>query len=123
MSGPDLEHARLLAEGRFSAQQCLACLRRVFPPRTLCPHCGASSLEFSSLSGLGTVYSTTVVRARPDEGGPYNLALIDLDEGFRMMSRVESLLPEEVTIGQRVRARISRPSGPDQVALVVFDPA
>ena len=47
----------------------------------------------------------------PAEGAPYNVALIDCDEGFRLMSRVEDIAPEQVRIGQRVRFRVHRPGG------------
>jgi uncharacterized protein len=51
----------------------------------------------------GVVYATTVVH-RPDEE-PYNVCLVDLDEGVRVMGRIEGLAPTEVTIGLRVHAR------------------
>jgi hypothetical protein len=57
--------------------------------------------EWRISSGRGTVYATTVVR--PRGGEPRNLALVDLDEGFRMMSRVAGLAPEQVAVGLRVR--------------------
>lgn len=121
--GPDAEYARLLAAGRFEVQCCGACARYVFPPRTLCPHCGSGELAFGPVSGLATVYSTTVVRRRDAEGGPYNLALVDLDEGVRLMSRVEGVAPQEVRIGARVRSRIApADAGTDTPPLVVFDP-
>ena len=59
--------------------------------------------EWVEASGLGTVYSTTVVRSK---SGNHNVALIDLAEGPRMMSRVVGLCPESVVIGMQVRARI-----------------
>lgn len=57
-------------------------------------------------SGQGTVYSTTVVRRKAEAGGDYNVALIDLKEGVRMMSRVEGISPEAVAIGMPVQATI-----------------
>lgn len=51
--------------------------------------------------GRGTVYATTVVRRRGED--PHNVVLVDLDEGFRMMSRVVGVAPQDVTIGARVR--------------------
>ena len=69
-------------------------------------------------AGLGTVHATTVVHRRDEE--PYNVALIDLDEGFRMMSRVETIAPEQVRIGLRVRVRFDEAHDPP---LPVFDPA
>ena len=83
--------------------------RAVFYPRVLCPFSGSDQLEWRVSKGLGTVYSTTVVHLQ--EGAPYNVALIDCDEGFRLMSRVEGVAPDEVRIGMRVRFRAHRPGG------------
>ena len=61
-----------------------------------------------------TVYSTSVVY--PRAGQPYNVALIDLDEGFRMMSRVIEIDPHLVRIGQKVILRVTKnPEGGDPV--------
>ena len=60
-------------------------------------------------AGAGTVYATTAVH--PPEGAPFNVALIDCDEGFRLMSRVEDIPPADVKIGMRVRFRVHRPGG------------
>lgn len=60
--------------------------------------------ETVTSSGAGVVYATTVVH-RPGEE-PYNVCLVDLDEGVRAMGRVEGVAAEAVTIGLRVQARI-----------------
>jgi uncharacterized protein len=74
----------------------------VFPPRLAAAGTGGA-LAWRVSAGAGEVYATTVVRPRGEE--PYNVALVQLDEGFRMMSRVRGVAPEEVQIGDRVRAR------------------
>jgi hypothetical protein len=51
--------------------------------------------------GLGTVYATTTVRRAGEH--PYDLSLVDLDDGVRLMSRIVGLAPEDVRIGMRVR--------------------
>jgi uncharacterized OB-fold protein len=93
--------------------------KAVFYPRVICPFTGSERLEWRVSQGLGTVYATTVVH--PQEGAPYNVALIDCDEGFRLMSRVEEIAPEEVRIGQRVRFKVHRPSG-EEPPMPVFVP-
>lgn len=118
--GPDARYAAALAAGRIELQSCTACTRQVFPPRVACPYCGSPALAWRPVSGAATVYSTTVVRRRADEGGDYNVALVDLAEGARLMSRVEGVAPEAVRIGMPVRARIATTQGGP---LVVFDPA
>ncbi|GAA4339281.1 OB-fold domain-containing protein [Pigmentiphaga soli] len=118
-AGPELRYRRRLAEGVFEIQRCGDCGRHVFYPRVGCSHCGSAALAWVRPSGRGTVYSTTVVRARPEEGGPYNVAIVELAEGPRLMSRVEGIAPAEVRIGLPVRAAV-RGSGGD--ALLVFLP-
>jgi uncharacterized protein len=92
--------------------------RPVFYPRVISPVTGSDRLEWRISSGLGTVHATTVVY--PAEGKPYNVALIDADEGFRLMSRVEDIAPEKVAIGMRVRFRVHRPGGEEPPCPVFF---
>ena len=105
--------------GRFCIQQCLQCQHHIFNPRELCPHCGSDTLRWVRPSGQGTVYSSTTIARKPDAGGNYNVSLIDLDEGVRMMSRVQGPVPEDVRIGQRVQAQVIQQGGK---GLVVFQP-
>ena len=109
-----------LDAGRFCIQKCPQCSQHVFTPRELCPHCGASPLQWVRASGLGTVYSTSTIARKPEAGGDYNVALIDLDEGVRMMSRVEGIAAAEVKIGMAVQAEVVQQGGK---GLVVFKAA
>ena len=119
--GPAAVYRDNLAAGKLALQICAACGgKAVFPPRAVCPHCGSTDLRWQAASGGGTVYSTTVVRDRPENGGDRNIALIDLAEGARLMSRVEGLPPDQVRIGMLVKARIAKT---DAGPLLVFDPA
>ena len=104
--GPMQVYEDNLAKGEFRIQQCKDCDQHVFYPRQLCHYCGSSNLKWVAISGRGTVYSTSVVRRKPERGGDYNVALIDLEEGPRMMSRVVDVEPEEVTIGMGVSAHV-----------------
>ena len=108
-----------LERGELAYQFSLAAGRPVFFPRVLCPFTGSDRLEWRVSAGIGTVYATTVVH--PAEGAPYNVALIDCEEGFRMMSRVEEVAPDKVRIGLRVRFRVYRPGG-DEPPCPVFVP-
>lgn len=110
--------ARLDA-GEFVIQRCGGCQQHVFYPRGLCPHCGADQLVFVTPAGSGTVYATTVVRRKAELGGDYNVVLVDLDEGVRLMSRVEGVAPDAVAIGLRVQARVAREQ---DRGLLLFDP-
>lgn len=92
----------------------------VFYPRVVAPGTGSASLEWRVSKGLGKVYATTVVYAKDQP--PHNVALIDLDEGFRMMSRVDDLDPMKVKIGMRVKVRM-HPGDEKQPPYPVFVPA
>jgi uncharacterized OB-fold protein len=100
------------------AYQVTADGRAVFFPRVAAPGDG-SALEWKVSSGEGTVYSTTTVHYKGE--APLNVALIELGEGFRMMSRVEGIDTTAVRIGMRVRFQ-TRP-GPDAgTPMAVFVP-
>lgn len=117
--GITARHQAALNEGRFLIQRCGACQQHVYFPRELCPHCGSGDLALVAPSGTGTVYSVTTVRRKPEAGGDLNVTLVDLDEGVRLMSRVEGVPASDVRIGQRVQARVLQREG--AAAIVVFD--
>lgn len=94
--------------------------RALFYPRVAAPAGYRGNLRWMTSAGLGTVYATTYIS--PRNGAAYNVALIDMDEGFRLMSRVESIPPEQVSIGLRVKVRI-HPADDDEGPYPVFDPA
>jgi len=115
---PDAVFFGHLAEGRFMIPRGVESGRAFFYPRAIEPGSGGA-IEWIEASGRGTVYSTTVVRKRPPEPS-YNVALIDLAEGPRMMSRVEGVEPDQVAIGMAVVAKIVvEDDGP----VIVFEPA
>ena len=104
--GPDAIYAGHLADGRFMIQRCDACALHIFHPRLLCPGCGKPNPPFVAASGDAVVYSSTVQRRKPEQGGDLNLALVDLAEGPRMMARIDAIDPHAVEIGMAVGARI-----------------
>ena len=108
-----------LARGELAYQYSPEAARAVFYPRVICPFTGSDKLEWRVSAGLGTVYATTVTH--PPQGEPYNVSLIDCDEGFRLMSRVEDIPAEAVRIGMRVRFRVCEPGG-DEPPYPVFVP-
>lgn len=89
----------------------------MFYPRVLCPVCGGDDLGWEESEGLGTVYATTTLYRRDER--PYDVSLVELEEGFRMMSRVEGIHPEEVEIGMSVVLRVR---SEDSGAVAVFEP-
>ena len=113
-----LEH---LKKGELAYQVSTGDGTAVFYPRAVAPGTGSTRLEWRVSKGLGTVYSTTTVYAAKDQP-PHNVALIDVDEGFRLMSRVEDIDPMQVKIGMRVKMRV-HPGDDKQPPYPVFTPA
>ena len=104
-------------------QHCTSCDHRQLYGRSRCTNCHADTLEWIDVSGLGTVYSRTVIRQNPTRTFrhllPLVVALVDLDEGPRMMTNVVGSDPDDVVIGARVRVRFEQAS--DDAALPLFE--
>jgi uncharacterized protein len=106
-SGPFWEATR---EGRLLVQWCTACDKAIFYPRSFCPICGAesSALEWRTASGRATVYAVTVEHKPAatgttfSGGEPYTVALVELEEGVRMMTNVIGCPADDVRIGMAV---------------------
>lgn len=91
----------------LSVQRCVACGRAQLYFRAMCRHCWSRELSVETASGRGTVYSFTVVHQTGHPAlnaeTPYVLALITLDEGPRVLARIEGD-PAAAAIGDRVHA-------------------
>jgi len=87
-------------------QECGACRVRRFPPRAVCPACLSSSTTWIRASGRGTVYSFTVTHQNQAPGFrerlPYVLAVVELEEGVRLMTNLVGCAPDAVRIGMAV---------------------
>ena len=117
VGGPEAQFRAFLKQGRFMIQRSRSTGKHVYYPRVAVPGSGETDLDWVEAAGTGTVYATTVNRTRD---GNTNLAIIELDEGPRMMSRVEGVPAETVKIGQRVRARIAVE---DAAEIILFEVA
>lgn len=111
------------ARGELMLQQCQTCQRVLFYPRTHCDGCQSETLSWERASGAGTVASFTVVRraVSTDFEAPYVIALIDLDEGPRMMSHIVGIDPEAVSVGMPVTVDFA--AWTEDITLPVFRPA
>ncbi len=113
------------ARGELRYQRCDDCGATIFYPRSLCPECFSSRISWKVSAGEATVYAVTVVHRPPDprlaSEAPYVLGLVDVDEGFRMLTRIVDADPAEVAIGQRVRLVFRK--SPDGKNLPCFQPS
>jgi uncharacterized protein len=121
-SGPFWKAAR---ERRLAIMHCRVCDRHFFYPRALCPHCHSEAVAWTDASGRGTIYAFTIARRpagpafKPDV--PYVVALVELEEGPRLMTNIVTGDVDSVRIGQKVKAVFEDVT--DEVTLVKFAPA
>ncbi|KCZ86010.1 hypothetical protein HAD_09995 [Hyphomonas adhaerens MHS-3] len=118
MESPVTTYQNYLNAGSFRLQKSAETGKYIFFPRVAEPLTGCTDLTWEEVEGKGTVYSYTFFHSRPPKP-PYNVCLIDLDEGVRLMSRVEGVEPGTLKIGMRVKARVLQT---DEDAVIVFDP-
>lgn len=95
-----------IAQGELRIQRCDACSRAVFYPRALCPHCHSDQLSWITATGKGTIYSYTVAHQAFGsfaKDAPYVVAIVELAEGARMMTRIVDAPRERIAIGVPVQ--------------------
>jgi len=111
-------------EGRLTAQRCTACGHLRWPPSVLCPKCLDHGTEWVTLSGRGTIYSWIIVH-RPQHpaffaDAPYNVAIVELEEGPRLHTNVVECANEEIRIGLPVEVVFEKKD--DEITLPKFRP-
>lgn len=113
---PMQAYQRRLNAGVLAYQYSPVAERAVFYPRLVCPFSGSDRLEWRESAGRGTVHAVTYLYPKGEPA--YNVVLVDVDEGYRMMSRVlapDGVAGDSVKIGDRVRVRIVHTEGSDSV--------
>ena len=115
------------AEGRLALQRCPRD-GLFYHPRTHCPSCWGTDFTWETLSGRGQVYSFTIDRVGHDpalrKDVPFAIALVELDEGPRVVANVVGCDVEDVCVGLPVEAVFETftASGGDDVTLLRFRP-
>lgn len=95
------------AAGVVRYQRCAHCGAVQLVPRALCAACQSNALAWRDASGFGHVLSHTTVHRAPTpafrDEAPYAIALVDMEEGFRLMVNVAGGAAAPIGIGSRVR--------------------
>ena len=117
------------ARGELVRPVCDACGQNFFTPSLVCPACLSADWTYRPSTGLGHVYSHTTVHRGPDPtwSVPYVLAVIDLDEGWTMLSRLLVTPPDDETpgslIGLAVKVTFVAEDRPPFRSLPMFEPS
>jgi hypothetical protein len=111
--------------GKLLIKRCGDCGKAHFYPRPFCPHCWSENVDWEQASGRATLYTWSVVYSNdlppfPDKV-PYAAAIVDLDEGPRMMTRVVGAEFDELRVGMPLEVTFEQET--DDVTLPVFRPA
>ena len=109
--------------GELTFQRCNDCEGITFIPQPACLHCLSTNMRWEQSAGKGKVYSWTVVW-RPQTPAfeiPYVIAIIDMDEGYRMMTNVIGIDPAALEVGQRVAVSFHEMS--DEITMPYFTPS
>jgi uncharacterized protein len=110
--------------GELRLQRCDACAHVYFPPRPFCPSCASRKVSVFRASGRGKLYSYIIHhRAAPGFAPPYAIAVVELDEGPRMMSNIVDCpqTPEALVLDMPLEVKFERLD--DQITLPLFRPA
>jgi uncharacterized OB-fold protein len=112
-------------EHRLAIMRCRDCGKHFFYPREFCPFCHRAAVEWVNASGRGKIYSFTIAR-RPAGPAfkadvPYVIALVELEEGPRLMTNIVTKEVDRIRIGQAVTAVFDDVTA--EVTLVKFAPA
>jgi uncharacterized OB-fold protein len=107
-------------------QRCLNCKRAYFYPRPFCPHCASRNVEWFTASGKGTLYSYVIVHRGPpgfQDWLPYVIAVVQLEEGPRMMSNVINVEPAPEHLPPDLPLEVTWEQQSDDITLPLFQPA
>jgi hypothetical protein len=111
-------------KGELRMQQCGDCSHVRFPPSVVCARCLSENAEWIALSGRGTIFSWIVVHQSQhpafNSDTPYNVAIVELEEGPRLHTRIVGCSNDEIFIGMPVEVVFDRIN--DEVSLVTFEP-
>jgi uncharacterized protein len=107
-------------------QRCNGCGRFIFYPRGVCPHCFSDDLAWQPVAGTGAVHAFTIVQRHPspafNDEVPYVVALIELDEGVRMLSNLVDIEPDPARVKVRLPVEVVYDDATDEVTLPKFRP-
>lgn len=110
--------------GELRLQKCNACSQVYFPPRPFCPRCASTDIAVVRASGRGNLHSYVIHhRATPGFAPPYSIAVVELEEGPRMMTNIVEIeqTPAALQLDMPLEVVFQRMN--DEISLPLFRPA
>ncbi len=116
-----------LREGKLMLPKCDDCGKAFFYPRIACPHCHSRAVGWIEASGKGKLYSFQIAHRALNPAfkiePPYILAMIELEEGPRMMSNLIDIEPDPAVVKCDMAVEVVFEKQTDEVTLPLFRPA
>ena len=116
-----------LKQGKLMLPRCAACARPFFYPRVVCPMCGGRDIGWVEASGRGRLYSFAIAHQSINRAmkvpTPYVLALIELEEGPRMMSNLVNVAADPAQLRCDMPVRVVYRRLTDDVTVPLWEPA
>ena len=123
--GDTIEWWQAAKDGRLLVKHCRACGAYSYYPRPFCPECWSQDVEWHEASGRATLYTWSVIYNNDQppfrDRVPYVAAIVDLEEGPRMMTNVVDTPFEDLQVGMALTVRFREIS--DDYTIPVFAPA
>ena len=130
----DYGFEQFLSEGKLMGSRCNDCKTLYVPPRSLCPQCRHSEMEWTETAGEGTLAAFTsisigtpaMIKEGYDRNNPYCSGAVELVEGARVVARIEgvdSLCPETIKVGMPLKVRfLHQGVGENRKTVLSFTP-
>lgn len=130
----DVSYETYLKEEKLMGSKCRGCGARFLPPRPICTQCHKSEMDWEPVVGRGRLVSYTCIAVGPpsmkregfDRNNPYCLGVVELDQGLRIVARVQGVdtrKPETIRIGTPLSAGfLHRGEGEDASTVLAFEP-
>ena len=130
----DYGFEQFLSEGKLMGSTCNGCKTLYVPPRSLCPQCRHSAMEWMETAGEGRLVAFTsisigtpaMIKEGYDRNNPYCSGAVELVEGARVVARIEgvdSLCPETIKVGMPLRVKFLRQeTGDNSTTVLAFSP-
>ena len=130
----DYGFEQFLNEGKLMGSRCNVCGMLYVPPRSLCPQCRRSDMEWAEMAGEGTLVAFTsisigtpaMIKEGCDRNNPYCSGAVELVEGARVVARIEgvdSLHPETIEVGMPLRVKfLNKGTDDNRTTVLAFSP-
>ena len=130
----DYGFEQFLNEGKLMGSKCNACETLYVPPRSQCPRCRQSEMEWTETAGEGRLAAFTsisigtpaMIKEGYDRNNPYCSGVVELEEGARVVARIEgvdSIHPETVELGMPLRVKfLNQGADDDRGTVLAFSP-